>query len=268
MKNVFIPLFISLIFVSCDGIQDGIVDPSSGEVNIESIYAPRTLTYTDESTVVRSTLYVDNKEIVESIWFEIGSVDGFIRLANRVMMKDDGDRENSGDDSADDNTFTGIFPMSEEYPNGDYAIDYYMESTTGIMKKVGSAKFEYDNAQDNIAPVISEQDIPDQIERGVQFSFSVKATDQNGQADIRSVYYELFDPNGSQLVNSQGISQFPLFDDGNTQANGDLIAGDAVYTVFLTFPENVSTGTWTFRFRAEDRGGKLSNELVHNLEVQ
>ena len=129
MKKVLIPLFITLIIAGCDGIQDGIVDPSSGEVNIESIYAPRTLTYTNESTAVRSTMHLNDKEIVRLIWFDIGTVDGSINLVNRVVMKDDGDTENSGDDTADDNTFTGIFPMSEEYPNGSYAIDYYMEST-------------------------------------------------------------------------------------------------------------------------------------------
>ncbi len=267
MKKVFISLFVAIVLAGCDGIQDGIVDPSSGDVNVESIYAPRSLTYTDESTLVRSTLHVDSKEIINSIWFEIGAIDGSITLVNQVFMKDDGDRENSGDDTADDNTFTGIFYMSEEYPNGDYAIDYYMESITGTRKKIGSAKFEYDNAQDNIAPVISDPDIPDQINRGVQFSFSVRATDENGQADIRSVYYELYDPSGSQISNSQGISEFPLFDDGNTEANGDLVAGDSIYTVLLTFPQEITAGTWTFKFRAEDRGGKLSNELVHNLEV-
>ena len=81
------------------------------------------------------------------------------------------------------------------------------------------------------------------------------------------VYYEMYKPDGTQQVNSQGLSQFPLYDNGDTSGTGDLTAGDGRYSFKLTFPVEIEIGTWEFRFYAEDRSGALSNVISHNIEV-
>jgi hypothetical protein len=106
----------------------------------------------------------------------------------------------------------------------------------------------------------------DTVNINQQFTFSVVVSDSNGLSDIVQVYYELFRPDSSQVSNSQGISKFPLADDG--EHGNDLIAGDGIYTMFLTIPLGQTLGVWRFEFEAKDRSNKLSNKLIHTLVVK
>ena len=101
-----------------------------------------------------------------------------------------------------------------------------------------------------------------------QFSFLSKHADNNGLNDIEFVFYEAYNPDGVKVVNSKGISQFPMFDDGNTQENGDVTSGDGIYSVLLTFPATTQKGTWRFVFYAKDRGGLLSNAIEKSVVVE
>ena len=102
---------------------------------------------------------------------------------------------------------------------------------------------------------------------GNAMSAAVEVSDSNGLQDVEFVFYEAYNPDGIKVVNSQGISQFPMFDDGNTQENGDVTAGDGIFTVVLTFPISAQTGTWRFEFQARDRSKTLSNKIFHNIIV-
>ena len=69
------------------------------------------------------------------------------------------------------------------------------------------------------------------------------------------------------ISNSENISKFPMFDDGDTNINGDETAEDGTYTVVLRFPESVETGDWEFRFNAVDKAGQVSNTIINSLKV-
>lgn len=238
------------------------------ELEIIEIIAPSQITYTDETTIFKATVEVNTSYLIQDIWYQIKSSDGTLTLADSLQMKDDGDSDSSGDEVADDNIFTAQKSLGIQVPSGDYTVQYFVKNFLDVVEEIGVTNFAYDNTQFNYAPVISNLDMPDVIDRDVEFSFSVEVYDENGPDDILSVYYELYRPNGDQVVNSQGISQFPLFDSGDLGLHGDEVAGDGIYTVLLTFPLEVETGDWTFFFYAEDRQNELSNEIIHILEVQ
>ena len=77
----------------------------------------------------------------------------------------------------------------------------------------------------------------------------------------------MFDPSGNLVRNSENISKFPMFDDGDININGDENAEDGTYTVVLRFPETVAMGDWEFRFNAVDRAGQVSNTITNVLKV-
>lgn len=268
MNKILIAASVFAILLwGCDSIPDGVVDSGTGEVEVVGSFSPTSVVYTDENTSITAQVEVSETSVVEKMWFNIVTNDGQLTIASNVAMKDNGE-EQYGDNTANDYVYTGKYFLSDQNPNGDYSIEIYIRSGAGNSKKVAVNKFNYNNAQDNIAPVISDLNIPDAALRGEQIIFSLKAVDENGQADIQKVYYELFRPNGEQVENSQGVTKFPMFDDGNTENNGDETAGDTIYTVGLTFPETIETGDWKFVFHAIDRGGKTSNEITHAMVIQ
>ncbi len=183
-------------------------------------------------------------------------------------MTDDG---KNGDAKAGDGIFTSEFFMSKINPNGVYQIEYFASDNINLppnnFAKVGSALFTYDNNQINYPPVILNLVLPSTITRGNDFSFSLKVYDPNGASDIQTVSYHLYRPDSTLVVNSQGISDFPLYDDGNSSNHGDQTAGDGIYSAMLNFPVNQPTGIWRFEFQAKDRGGKLSNVITQNVTV-
>jgi len=157
--------------------------------------------------------------------------------------------------------------MSMNFPNGNYKINYYILNISDEEQLVASHNFEYDNGQVNYSPEISNLNIPGSINRSQEFTFTIVASDPNGMSDIYRVFYELYDPSGAILVNSQGISQFAMYDNGDTEGTGDVIADDGTYSFKLTFPNSVATGTWEFKFQAEDFSGEFSEILNHFIEV-
>ena len=87
--------------------------------------------------------------------------------------------------------------------------------------------------------------------------------DPNGANDILEVYFKVYKPDGT----TNDIKVF-LFDDGNTQENGDLIAGDGIYSRLILVDQSNDKGTYRFEFQAKDRSGELSNIINHFVLVQ
>lgn len=257
MKKLFFILLLTFIFWGCDEVEEGLIDPNEEIFLVESLAAPTTLKYFGTETKLTTSIsFSDSKSILKT-WVNIDSQDGTVNVAYRKEMAKSGENE-----------YSISIPMEEDMPSLTYTIDYYFQTAIQAEKKIASHNFEYDNNQNNVAPVLSDPDIPDQINRDENFSFSVRVADENGYDDVNKVFYELFRPNGDQIKNSEGIEEFPMFDDGDTAKNGDLIAGDSIYTVLLMFPSSAESGSWKFELKADDRNGALSNTITHNLVVK
>ena len=270
-KNLLSVALMSFALLSCDKIPDGIVEPQSVDYNIVGISAPNAVVYLPSDSTVIASVSISNFLTVDRVWCKVTSVDGKLIISNQTIMNDNGIVSSSGDQIKGDGIYSAKFVMGKLNPNGKYQIEFFVEDNVRQspenLTKVGAHIFSYNNNQQNLAPVISNENFPLGITIGQKFSFSVTAVDPNGYNDIDSVYYKLYRPNGALVVNSQGISKFQLFDNGNVTDNGDVTAGDGIFTAILTIPIGQPTGTWRFELQARDRGGKFSNIISRNLQV-
>ncbi len=86
-------------------------------------------------------------------------------------------------------------------------------------------------------------------------------SDTNGLSDIQSVYFITYRSDGSTNNNKTF-----LFDDGDFARHGDETPFDGRYAILLEItPAN--RGKFRLEFRAQDKGKKLSNTIVHNIEI-
>ena len=260
MKQIIVSILLLVLLVSCDGIEEGVVDPNDETFVVENISAPTYLKYTGEETQVFTTITFSNTESVKRVWLNINSQDGIIEIARNVDM--------ISPYKNDPNTFAVTAKMFKDDPNLIYTIEYFVSTDIQEQKKIASHDFEYNNLQDNIAPVISNPlffyvdenpVLRDTLENNKPFIFSIDVHDENGLKDIDSVYSDFYSPNNPSAF------RVLMFDDGD-EAHGDLVAGDGTYS-FKNIFQNAQ-GERKFEFRARDRAGALSNKITHIVVVK
>lgn len=113
--------------------------------------------------------------------------------------------------------------------------------------------------------MISNLVAPSSVTIGSDTSFiqlNLDVVDSNGLNDILFVWFDSYLPNG----NPSSQNPIALYDDGVN--GGDLTAGDGTYSrIVILPPVGVTRGTYRWEFRARDRIGDLSNQIIHFLEV-
>jgi hypothetical protein len=262
MKKLYIALsFISLFLFGCQQDYDEVINPSVTAITILEINQQDSIDY----GLGDSIIYLQIKAAPVN---EIGSVSSTIKdpFGNTLIslnLLDNGNIE-IADSIAGDSTYSNKFIFNSEYPSGQYSLVYYINN-----KQAAIQFMMFENGKEKFPPVISNLVMQDSVAFSDTFDFTVLAIDSNGTEDISLVYYELFRPDGSQVVNSQGISKFPMYDNGDGEI-GDVTAGDNIYSYRLSFPPNIPSippGTWRFEFSAVDRTNRLSNKIIHYLEV-
>ena len=277
MNRKFINLRIVLIILiaagaaGCDKIPGGLVDYKTVDYSVTNITAPASVLFnaTDSSNII--SLQIKNLNTVSMVWCKINSSDGTITIKEQLLLYDDGNLPSHGDSKMNDGIFSNKFLMTRSNPSGSYQIQFFVvdnvNQTPDNVSNVGYALFQYDNGQNNLPPVISNLVIPSSVNRGTAFTFSIKADDPNGAADISAVDYQIYKPDGSLLTNSSGLSVFPMYDDGNTAQDGDISAGDQIYTYILNIPQTYPGGKWNFVIFAKDRSGATSNIITATITV-
>jgi hypothetical protein len=119
----------------------------------------------------------------------------------------------------------------------------------------------------NNVPVLSDLDAPDSVKLGSQTQLlvlHVRASDPDGLSDVASVVFNSFKPDNSP----SGGNPFQMYDDGNVSSHGDEKAGDGIYSLIVTLPPTVQTGTYRFEFQAFDRSSAQSNIIVQRISVK
>jgi hypothetical protein len=206
-------------------------------------------------------------EDIEEVNFEIFDSEGNKILSDstngisKFKMFDDG---KSGDKISKDGIYSSNFAFDKNLDLGTWKFIFYSVDSENSISDTLEAEI---TTIENFTPSISNLVMPQEVERDAFFPFSIDVEDPNGLTDIDSVHYQLFDPSGNLISNSENISKFPMFDDGDTNINGDETEGDGTYTVVLRFPESVETGDWEFRFNAVDKAGQVSNTITNSLKV-
>ncbi len=266
MKKTFILLFLPILFFYGCAKDDGnIVDPVIGTENnssvaVVSVDSPDTLLYslTDALPV---KIVLTNPEIISSLSATIKDFRDNIPIAAIPLTK-------SAQVNDSTNEYSGVFEIDTTYTSGVYTIDYNVQLLSGFKEKVAVKYVYIKRLFGNMPPVLSHLVIPDTVSFDEVFTFHVDVFDINGADDVKKVYYKMYKPDGSLVVNTQGISEFPLSDAGDTSESGDVTAGDGIYTMRLLIPTGQPAGVWRMDFHAVDFQDSLSNILSHNLTVQ
>lgn len=261
-----IAILLFAILPGCEKDFGEIIDVSTADYQVTGTSSFDSFTYVVGDSSITIFLILNSSDNVTRIFCDVIASDGNKINSNPVVLLDNGNVAN-GDQTARDNRFTNFFALSQQNPVGAYIINYYVVDNLSITKRVAVQKFNYDNGQTNVAPVISNLILPDSIAKGIPFNFSVTVNDANGLIDIdkqNGVFFILYRPD-STLVPA---SPFFMHDDGNP-VFGDDTADDGIFSFRNSFLDDstTQTGNWKFIFQARDRGGLLSNILEKFLIV-
>jgi hypothetical protein len=267
MKKIIF-LLIPILLGGCKKDFNNIVETQPMSYQVVGVNTADQFTYVPSDSLMTANITLNSSANVKDVSINIFTSDNVQLNNSAIQLFDNGKTDQTGDILKGDNTYSNKFPLSHYDPKGTYQIQYYVTDLSGNTKLAAVHSFVFDNGQANIAPVISKLVIPDSIALGVSFIFSVTASDSNGLNDILTVFYKLYRPDGSLVTNTQGISQFPLSDNGDFSVTGDDKANDGIYTNKLTFPNGQPTGSWKFEFQAKDRSGLLSNIITHYIVVK
>ena len=262
MKKTLFFVIVFFLFFACDDIPDDIVESLNPSYQVVSLNLPDNLEYVDSEVELDVSVEFEDVSTISSVWFDIVDEDGSSEIKSNIELT-------IGDDNY---TYSGQTILDSSIAEGKYYIEIYVEdnqrNSAENVHQIASHAFQFNSSVGNYAPVLNNLVIADSVTRGVEFRFSVEVFDSNGIADVDSVYYEVYNPNGVQLINSENISKFPLSDNGDTEKSGDAEADDGIYTMLLTIPGSYPSGNWKFVFTAVDNKGAQSNQLIHTLTVR
>jgi hypothetical protein len=264
MRKFYIAILLFAFIAGCEKNFDGVVDVNKVSYQVTSLDSLSNFTYATGDSLITIFLYLNSSKYVAQVFCNVIASDDNKLNNDPVILSDNG---TNGDETAGDNKFTALFPMSHYYPQGTYTINYFVTDNEGSTKQVASSQFTYDNGQSNVAPVISNLVLPDTVARSVSFIFTVTANDSNGLNDIDVVYFELYRPDNTLVEDPPGNTKLLMHDDGDFEHYGDDVAGDGIFSYKNSFSSTASTGTWRFVFHAKDRGGLLSNTVEKYVVV-
>lgn len=254
---LYFTLLAALIMSGCDDIPSGVIDVQPVQVNSHITTAPDNFVYNPIDSTFVTSIYSDKKENL-SVTLVVLDPDGRKLFPSPIVLEDNGA---DGDTVKGDGIYSARLKFSKSYPNGKYTLEYYL-TAEGSQKKSFLHYLNYFNGQQNYPPVISELSMPDTIAAGVPLVIVLKVFDANGLDDIKRVSFIFYKPDGtaSDPVN--------MFNDGNTDRDGDQIAGDDLYSYKNPFPESAKGQYRKFEFFAEDRNGTRSNIIIYNLFIK
>jgi len=256
MRIAFL-LLIPLFVWGCEQTYDNVIDTSTQNYQVSSIVGVKDtidLKIPGDSLLSPRVIFSSGSE-VGSVYFNVIASDFTQLNSSPIKMTE-----------VANNIFEGGFILKSQNPNGVYTVTFSVTGLDGENKQVAVSNFNFNNGQDNNPPVISNAVVdPDTVvvtQPTVIFT-SVEATDTNGSNDILQVYFTVYRPDGT--TNGAKIQ---MFDDGNTSENGDVAAGDGIYSRLIQVDQSNQKGTYRFEFQAEDRAGALSNILNHYVLIQ
>jgi hypothetical protein len=249
-------LLIPLFIWGCEKTYDNIIDVSQDSYQVTVVAHKDSLDLKNPAdSIINIRVIFSPESEVLNVSFDIFASDNSKLNSSPVKLEEEGQ-----------NLFKTDFELKEEYPNGNYNINFTVTGTGGNSKMAAVSSFHFNNGQDNFPPVIANTVIePDTVvvdTMTVVIFTSVEASDPNGKADIEEVYFIVYRPDST----TSGNKTF-LFDDGNLE-NGDAIAGDGIYSRLIEVNETNAKGTYRFEFQAEDRLGELSNIINHLVLIQ
>ena len=256
MRKIIL-LLLPILIIGCEKTFDNLIETNQDKFQVTSASTTPadSFKYTPNDSLITININFTGSSEVNEVFCDIFASDESKLNSSPFQLFDN-----------NDNRFENDFPLSEFYPIGIYNITYYIKNPDASMQQIARRSFNYDNGQPNLPPEIANTVVdPDTVVVTAPTAIftSVQASDPNGQNDILKVYFIVYRPDGS----TNG-SELELFDDGNVDDNGDIIAGDGIYSRLIQVDETNDKGTYRFEFQAIDRGGKSSNIIDHFVLIQ
>lgn len=258
IKSLFLLIPIIILW-GCEKSFDNVIDVSTENFQVTSVTHKDSYDLKNPGDSVLSVrIKFTRVSQLGQVFFDVIAADNSVLNPVPIEMFD-----------ISDNLFSAQFILKREFPNGTYILNFTAIGTTGLKNLVATSSFDFNNGQDNVAPFLSNLNIPDSIPREQSFIFNVEAFDSNGLSDITKVFFELYRPDGSivEIEPGSGLTEFLMHDDGNFEVFGDSVAGDGIYSFKNLFAVTAPNGNWKFVFQAEDRSDSLSNIIEHFMIV-
>lgn len=254
-----------ILFYSCEKKFDNIIDSAGFDYQVISVSPKDTVIYNFEDSSLVINIKFNQSSKLNSVSVQITDPAGKKYISDRLSLLDNGKPEN-GDLISGDKIYSNKIFMKSNDQNGVYDVKFYVDDEIEVNRFVARTSFYFRNGQSNFAPVISDAYVdPDTIivTTTTIIQIRLRAEDQNGLNDIKEVYFIVYRPDGTtNNIKTQ------LYDDGNLNDNGDLIAGDGIYSRKIRVNETNTKGTYRFEFRANDRGGLQSNIINYFVLIQ
>ncbi len=269
-----------LALPACEEPRDGIVDSSDTPPRlVESFLSPRSVN-TDTMAVGAVQNPEDELEIRivlrATVVHPLGAAG--VHVVRAFVTDPDGNERVAGtlhpeSVGGDSTAFAGETILTVRRSEiGTFSVNITAFSRSGLASTTRRIPLVISRL--NRPPELSNLQAPDTLVLGGMTQLvplEVRATDPDGQTDIRRVQFNSFLPDGSA---SRG-NPFPMYDDGGGAIigepdvrSGDRIEGDSVYTLTIALSPTVTPGTYRFEFQAFDRLNAVSGILKHNLVVR
>ncbi|HMU43476.1 MAG TPA: hypothetical protein PKA80_09265 [Ignavibacteriaceae bacterium] len=267
MKKYFL-LIAAILITGCEKEFNGVIDSENLTYDVIGISTFEDKIYTPLDSLIQLNVFLKSSENISTVFADVYSPSSNKLNDGSIILFDDGNAVH-GDVSAGDNIYSSKFPLSEFDLNGSYKIYYYITDKLGVTNLVGVHAFNYNNSQENLPPIVSNLIAPDTAIIGTEDTFikiSIEADDPNGRDDIELVFFNSFIPPDGHA--SSG-NPFTMFDDGDAD-HGDDAANDGVYSVIIVLPAppiQVPKGQYRWEFQARDRGKKLSDKIIHFIQI-
>lgn len=255
MRKAYL-LLIPLLIWGCEKTYDNLIDTSTENYQLNSVVGIKDTIdlKTPGDSLLALRLIFTPQSKVGKVYFDIYASDNSRLNSSPVEMQE-----------VTENIFENQFILKRENPIGNYTVRFSASGNQGITKQIAVASFYFNNGQDNVPPVISNLIAPDTVTIGSDTTFiqlNLDVEDANGLSDVLSVWFDSYLPNG----NPSSQNPIALYDDGIS--GGDVTAGDGKYSrIVILPPVGVTKGTYRWEFRARDRSGTLSNQIIHFLVV-
>jgi hypothetical protein len=272
-------LLCAAIFWSCEKDKSGVIDPQLDTPRLLSASVNRTVFNLDSTDADITPLPGRQFKITCSV-NALASSPYSPSAINKIAFKLLAPRSDASVlNGSLTNLTPGSLPAESTYwmkgsGNISFTIDYYAAGTYYLNLTAYDAANAASNTlalpiivtRKDIKPQLFNLDVPDTVQipaSGLNiYRFTVAVSDSDGYSDINKVYFYSIDPLSTK-------PPYEMYDDGDQVNDGDLVAGDGIFSILVRLepePKN-HPGTNLFLFRAQDLSGALSDSLTHLVTI-
>jgi hypothetical protein len=176
-----------------------------------------------------------------------------------VALHDDG---SSADSVAGDGVYSSLIQFTIlRSASGIYLLRFVAKDIQGFVSNTVEAPLFL--VRDNHAPFLSNLVMPDSatvpVGDSTTIPLHIRATDQDGQADINSVFFRSLD-------SSDPTQRFIMFNDGSVPGS---VPGDSTYALIVKLRDSPTVRkTYRFAFQAFDTFGDTSATILHSITIR